>query len=63
MSRTLKAIQRHMTQPSKSEVVERSAPKLVGEWPTARAGNILWICAEKIALGLRAFAINQTRNS
>ena len=32
MSRTLKAIERHMTQPSKSEVVERSAPKLVGEW-------------------------------
>ena len=32
MSRTLKAIERHMTPPSKSEVVERSAPKLVGEW-------------------------------
>ena len=32
MSRTLKAIERHMTQPSKSEVVERSAAKLVGEW-------------------------------
>src|SRR5437016_10014391 len=30
---------------------------------TTRTGNILWICAEKIALGLRAFAINQTRNS
>jgi hypothetical protein len=29
MSRTLKAIERHMTQP---EVVEQSAPKLVGEW-------------------------------
>jgi hypothetical protein len=33
MSRTLKAIERHMTQPSKSEVLERSAPKLVREWP------------------------------
>jgi hypothetical protein len=32
MSRTLQAIERHMTQPSKSEVVERSAAKLVGEW-------------------------------
>ena len=32
MSRTLKAIERHMTQPSKSEVVERSAQKLIGEW-------------------------------
>jgi hypothetical protein len=31
MSRTLKAIERHMTLPSKSEVVERFAP-LVGEW-------------------------------
>src|SRR6266581_912879 len=30
---------------------------------TTRTGNILWICAEKIALGLRAFAINQTGNS
>ena len=28
---------------------------------TTRTGNILWICAEKIALGLRAFAINQTQ--
>jgi len=32
MSRTIKVIERHMTQPSKSEVVERSAAKLVGEW-------------------------------
>src|SRR2546430_17668758 len=30
---------------------------------TTRTGNILWICAEKIAAGLRAFAINQTGNS
>src|SRR5882757_2143291 len=30
---------------------------------TMRTGNVLWICAEKIALGLRAFAINQTRHS
>ena len=58
MSRTLKAIERHMTQPSKSEVVERSAPKLIGEWQTARSGNVVRTHAKKIALGLRAFAIN-----
>ncbi len=32
MSRTIKAIERHMTPPSKREVVERRAAKLVGEW-------------------------------
>jgi len=63
MSRTLKAIERHMTQPSKSEVVERSAPKLVGEWQQARTGNVIRTHAKKIAVGFRAFAINQTRNS
>ncbi len=31
MSRTLKAIARHMTPPSKREAVEPHAPKLVGE--------------------------------
>ena len=31
MSRTLKAIERHMTQPSKPEVVERSGQEFVGE--------------------------------
>ena len=45
MSRTIKAIERHMTQPSKSEVVERSAAKLVGEWqqraPETLSGRIL----------------------
>src|SRR5712664_2752716 len=30
---------------------------------TTRTGNILWICAEKTELGLRAFAINQTGTS
>ena len=29
---------------------------------TTRTGNILWICAEKSALGLGTFAINPTRN-
>ncbi len=32
MSRTLKAIERHMTLPCKTEAVEPHAPKLVGEW-------------------------------
>ena len=45
MSRTLKAIERHMTQPSKREVVERPAPKLVGEWqqrgPETLSGRML----------------------
>ena len=44
MSRTLKAIERHMTQPSKSEVVE-PAPKFVGEWqqrgPETLSGRML----------------------
>jgi hypothetical protein len=32
MSRTLKAIERHIMQPSKSEAVDPPAPKLVGQW-------------------------------
>ena len=63
MSRTLKAIERHMTQPSKREVVERPAPEACCRTATARAGNDLRICVEKIAFGLPAFAINQTRNN
>ena len=62
MSRTIKAIERHMTPPSKREAVESHAPKLVGEWQ-ARTGNVIRTHAKKIAVGLRAFAINQTRNS
>jgi hypothetical protein len=45
MSRTLKAIERHMTQPSKSEVVKHPAPKLVAEWqprgPETLSGRML----------------------
>jgi hypothetical protein len=45
MSRTLKAIERHMAQPSKSEVVEQSAAPLVGEWqlrePETQSGGML----------------------
>jgi hypothetical protein len=32
MSRTIKAIERHMTPPSKREAVQRHVPKLVAEW-------------------------------
>lgn len=45
MSRTLKAIERHMTPSSKSDVVERSASKLIGEWqqrgPETLSGRML----------------------
>ena len=63
MSRTIKAIERHMTQPSKSEVVERSAAEACWRMATARAGNVVRTHPKKIAVGLRAFAINQTGNS
>ena len=63
MSRTLKAIERHMTQPSKSEVVERSAQELVGEWqqrgPKTLSGRML----RKLRLAFAPFAISQTGNS
>jgi hypothetical protein len=45
MSRTIEAIQRHMTSPSKREAVESHAPKLVGEWqqrgPETLSGRML----------------------
>ena len=50
MGRTLKAIERHMTQPSKSEVVERSAPKLVGEWQQLGPETILGFALRKLRL-------------
>ncbi len=50
MSRTLKAIERHMTQPSKSEVVERSAPKLVGKWQQRGPEMILGFALRKLRL-------------
>jgi hypothetical protein len=57
MSRTLKAIERHMTQPSKSEVVERSAPKLVGERQQRGPETILGFALRKLRL---VFAPSQT---
>ena len=50
MSRTLKAIERHMTQPSKSEVVERSAPKLVGGRQQRGPETILGFALRKLRL-------------
>jgi len=45
MSRTIKAIERHMTPPSKRQAVELSATKLVGEWqqrgPETLSGRML----------------------
>jgi hypothetical protein len=61
MSRTIEAIQRHMTPPSKREAVEPHAPKLVGEWqqrgPETFSGS--GYALRKIALSLRAFAISR----
>ena len=50
MSRTLKAIERHMTQPSKSEVAERSAPKLVRERQQRGPETILGFALRKLRL-------------
>ena len=45
MSRTIKAIERHMSPPSKRQAVEPHAPKLVGEWqqrgPETLSGRML----------------------
>ena len=57
MSRTLKAIERHMTQPSKSEVVERSAQKLVGEWQQRGPETFSGYALRKLRL---AFAPSQS---
>ena len=50
MSRTLKAIERHMTQPSKSEVVEPHAPKLVAERQQRGPETILGFALRKLRL-------------
>ena len=50
MSRTLKAIERHMTHSSKAEVVERSAPKLVGERQQRGPETILGFALRKLRL-------------
>jgi len=57
MSRTLKAIERHMTPPSKGEAVERSAPKLVGEWQQRGPETFYGYALRKLRL---AFAPSQS---
>jgi hypothetical protein len=57
MSRKLKAIEHHMTQPSKSGVVGRSAPKLVGEWQQRGPETLLARMLRKFRL---AFAPSQS---
>jgi len=57
MSRTLKAIERHMTQPSKSEVVDPSTAKLVGEWQQRGPETFSGYALRKLRL---AFAPSQS---
>jgi hypothetical protein len=57
MSRTIKAIERHMTLPSKSEVAEPSVPKLVAEWQQRGPEAISGFALRKLRL---AFAPSQS---
>jgi hypothetical protein len=50
MSRTIEAIQRHMTPPSKREAVERRAPKLVEERQQRGPETILGFALRKLRL-------------
>jgi hypothetical protein len=56
MSRTLNAIERHMTPPSKREAVEH-APKLVGEWQQRGPETFSGYALRKLRL---AFAPSQS---
>jgi hypothetical protein len=51
MSRTIKAIQRHMTPLSKREAVEPHAPKLVGEWQQRGPETLSGYALRKLRLG------------
>ena len=57
MSGTIKAIERHMTPPSKREAVEPHAPKLVGEWQQRGAETLSGRMLRKLRL---AFAPSQS---
>jgi len=57
MSRTIKAIERHMTPPSKREAVEPHAPKLVGEWQQRGPETFSGYALRKLRL---AFAPSQS---
>ena len=50
MSRTIEAIQRHTTPPSKGEAVEPHALKLVGEWQQRVPETILGFALRKLRL-------------
>ena len=50
MSRTIEAIQRHMTPPSKREAVEPHAPKLVGEWQQREPETFFGYALRKLRL-------------
>jgi hypothetical protein len=57
VSGTIKAIERHMTSPSKREAVEPHAPKLVGEWQQRGAETFSGYALKKLRL---AFAPSQS---
>jgi hypothetical protein len=57
MSRTLKAIERHMRVPSKREAVEPRAPKLIGEWQQRGPETFSGYALRKLRL---AFAPSQS---
>jgi hypothetical protein len=57
MSRTIEAIQRHMTPPSKREVIEPHTPKLVGEWQQRGPETLSGYALKKLRL---AFAPSQS---
>jgi hypothetical protein len=59
MSRTIKAIERHMAPPSKREAVEPHAPKLVGEWQQRGPETFSGFAVRKLRL---AFAPSQSTN-
>jgi len=50
VSRTLKAIERHMTLPSKSKVAEPSLPKPVAEWQQRGPETISGFALRKLRL-------------
>jgi hypothetical protein len=55
MNKTIKAIERHMVQPTKPAVVQPSAPRLIAEWQ--QRGNAFRTRTTKVAFGLCAGAV------
>jgi hypothetical protein len=52
MSKTIKAIERHMAPPNKREAVEPHAPKLVGEWQQRGPETFSGYAVRKLRLAL-----------